>query len=131
MESMNMNPVASFVTKRWQRLERSLKSEELPFPLMRDLIPLVSEAAKRPQLRQLLPFTSVHRLCFSRTTAFPWVQVDCIAWPIGNGRFRITSIDEKTDLGEGDAVQAANILIANLPPNCGPAIHGTAETKGF
>jgi hypothetical protein len=50
-----------------------------------------------------------------------------MAWPLANGLFRITSIDEKRVLGEGDAVQAADILVANLPPNCGPAIHGTAE----
>jgi hypothetical protein len=45
-----------------------------------------------------------------------------------NGLFRITSVDGERVLGEGDAVQAADILVANLPPNCGPAVHGTAET---
>jgi Family of unknown function (DUF6193) len=114
------------VTEYWQNLEKGLKSEE-QLSIMRRLIPLVSEATKRPELRQLKPFTSLHRLCFSRTTAFPWVQVDCIAWPLANGLSRITSIDGKRVLGEGDAVQAADILVANLPPNCGPAIHGTAE----
>jgi hypothetical protein len=120
------SPADALVTRCWQSLERHLASEEEP-GIIRQLAPLVSEAAKRPQLRQLKPFTSMHRLCFSRTTAFPWVQVDCIAWPIGNGRFLIKSLDDTRILGEGDAAQAADILVANLPPNCGPAIHGTAE----
>ena len=121
-------PAASYVTRHWQALENWLTSEECP-PEKRQLLLLVSEAAKRPQLRQLLPFTSMYRLCFSRTTGFPWVQVDCIAWPTTNRLFRITSINgSRVLLGEGDAVEAADTLVANLPPNCGPAIHGTAET---
>jgi len=64
---------------------------------------------------------------------FPWVAVNCTARPIGDGRFRISNGTWGTNsngdrvLGEKDAVQAADILVANLPPNCGPAIHGTAE----
>jgi len=116
-------PAASFVTECWQSLERWLKSEKCP-SAQRQLLPLISEAAKRPQLRQLVPFMSMYRLRFSRTTNIPGVPIDCIAWPMTNGLFRvITGLG--TVLGEGDAVQAANILIANLPPNCGPAIHGT------
>ena len=73
-------PAADLVTLCWQNLEKGLR-EEVRFmkekgkrSIMSELIPLVVEAAKRPQLRQLKPFTSLHRLCFSRTTAFPWVN---------------------------------------------------------
>ena len=132
-------PAASFTAQCWENLEKGLR-EEARFmeekgkrSIMSELIPLVAEAAKRPELRQLRPFTSMFWLCLSRTTMFPWVTVKCTARPIGNGRFRISngSWGVKSDgdriLGEGDAVQAADILVANLPPNCGPAIHGTAE----
>ena len=63
-------PAASFVVQCWQNLEKRLTSEE-ESSTKRLLAPLVSEAAKRPELRQLRPFTSLFWLCFSRTTAFP------------------------------------------------------------
>jgi hypothetical protein len=114
-----------FVAEKW----RSLLAWE-PEPrerIFRKLLPLIHEAATRPALRQLLPFTSLHRLCFSRTTGFPY-SYDCpLAQPIESGRFRVMTADEKMVLGEGDVVQAADIIVANLPQDCGPAIHGTAE----
>ena len=89
---------------------------------------IVLEAANRPELRRLYPFTSVETLHFSRTTGFPFTR-DCpFAVPIEGGRFRVMAADRKLVLGEGDAVQAADMLVANLPRNCGPAIHGTAES---
>jgi len=134
---------ASHTAQCWENLEKGLRKEarfleenEEPPSFVNEvvkLIPLVSEAAKRPELRQLMPFTSLFFLCLSRTTMFPWVTVKCMARPIENGRFRISNgnwgvnWDGDGVLGEGDAVQAADILVANLPPNCGPAIHGTAE----
>ena len=114
-----------FVTARWQDLERRLLVDP-PSHLSR-LLPLVLEAAKRPALRRLLPFTSLSRLCFSRTTGYPY-SYDCpLAWPLKGGLFCVASADGQTVLGEGDAAQAADLLAANLPQNCGSAIHGTAE----
>jgi hypothetical protein len=139
-ERILREPAASFTAHGWKNLEKRLREEARlmekrgkPRSIMSELIPLVSEAAKRPELRQLMPFTSLFWLCLSRTTMYPWVTVNCTAHPIGDGRFRITNgtwgINANGDriLGEGDAVKAAEILAANLPPNCGPAIHGTAE----
>jgi hypothetical protein len=114
-----------FVTESWLDLERWLVLE--PPPHLDGLLPLVLEAAKRPELRRLLPFTSMNCLCFSRTTGYPYSS-DCpLAWRVDGGLFRVGSADEQTVLGEGDATRAADILAANLPPDCGPAIHGTRE----
>jgi hypothetical protein len=114
-----------FVTECWQDLERWLIVDRPP--LVDQLLPLVLEAARQSDLRRLLPFTSHNRLCFSRTTGYPY-SYDCpLAWPVEGGLFRVGSADEKMVLGEGDAARAAVILAANLPNNCGPAINGTAE----
>jgi hypothetical protein len=114
-----------FVTKRWEDLARGLASEQ--FSYLNALLPLVLEAAKRPELRRLLPFTSLTNLCFSRTTGYPYTH-DCpSAWPLNGGGFRVTASDGETILGDGDAVRAADLLAANLPQNCGAAIYGTAE----
>jgi hypothetical protein len=114
-----------FVTECWQDLERWLIADRPP--LVDQLLPLVLEAAKQPDLRGLLPFTSHNRLCFSRTTGYPY-SYDCpLAWPVEDGLFRVAAADEQTVLGEGDAARAAVILAVNLPKNCGSAINGTAE----
>jgi hypothetical protein len=114
-----------FVSERWQDLERWLVLDK---PSHLDgLLPVVLEAAKRPELRRLLPFTSMNRLCFSRTTGYPY-SYDCpLAWPVKGGLFRVAAADEQTVLGEGDAARAAELLAASLPQNCGSAIHGTGE----
>jgi hypothetical protein len=115
-----------FVIKRWEDLERGLASGK--FPYLNTLLPLVVEAAKRPELRRLLPFTSLTNLCFSRTTGYPYTR-DCPCMAVlDSGLFRVIASDRKTILGEGNAVRAADLLVANLPQNCGAAIHGTAES---
>lgn len=114
-----------FVTKKWQDLQRWVASDQRSH--LYGLVSLVLEAAKRPELRRLLPFTSLALLCFSRTTGYPYSH-DCpIAWAVMGGLFRVAATDQQTILGEGDAARAADLLVANLPQNCGPAIHGTAE----
>jgi hypothetical protein len=115
-----------FVDDAWQRLENRLNGERVDSSSSR-LLALVREAARRPQLRQLLPFRSLYRLCFSPTTGYPYTS-DCpLVHSIGEERFRVVAADESRVLGEGPLVQAVDILIANLPPDCGPAIHGTAD----
>ena len=113
-----------FVTEKWRSLERLVED---PRSHMDGLLPLIREAAKRPELRRLLPFTSLSRLCFSRTTGYPYTH-DCpLGWPVKSGLFRVVAADERTVLGEGDAPRAADLLVANLPQNCGPAVHGTRD----
>jgi hypothetical protein len=117
-----------FVAEAWRGLQNRLKEDkDNGDSLASELLTLVVEASRRPKLRQLLPVRSLYYLGFSRTTGYPYTR-DCPpARPIGAGRFRVVSPDEKLILGEGDAVQAADVLVATLPRNCGPAIHGTAE----
>jgi hypothetical protein len=73
-----------FVIKRWEDLERGLASGK--FPYLNTLLPLVVEAAKRPELRRLLPFTSLTNLCFSRTTGYPYTR-DCPCMAVGQRAF--------------------------------------------
>jgi hypothetical protein len=104
---------------------------------------LIEAARMRPELRQLFPFTSLAALCFSRTTGYPFTD-DCPhAVPIGHGRFRAHSprhrivqrrsggIDYREAIydviGEGTVEEVVKMLVDNLPPNCGPAVGGTAE----
>lgn len=114
-----------FVSKKWQNLERLLASGQCAY--LSELLPLVIEAAKRSELRRLLPFTSLRNLCFSRTTGYPYTN-DCpSAWPLNVEVFRVTAAGHETVLGEGNVAVAADLLAANIPPNCGFAVHGTAE----
>jgi hypothetical protein len=96
-------------------------------------LPLIEAAMKQPELARLFPFTSLYSLRFSRTTGFPFTN-DCpYAVPIGNGRFSayrssVEVVERMGEvIGEGSAEEVVAMLVANLPPNCGPAVDGTAE----
>lgn len=113
------------------------------------LTPLVEAAKHRPQLRQLLPFTSHESLHFSRSTGYLYTNDVAHAIPIGEGQYRALGPGYKVEkkiirteatgndfhydhydydiLGEGDADHVIDLILSALPPNCGPAITGTAE----
>ncbi len=98
------------------------------------LKPLITAAAQRPELRQLLPVISMQMmLCFSRSTGVPYTRDTPYVWVLGKGRYRVHAPDatadvpEGTVLGEGDAETAVALVVANLPEGCGPAVVGTAE----
>lgn len=114
---------------------------------MADLIPLVEKAMETPALRQLFPYASHVWLCFSRCTGYPF-SGDCPhvcssrwiptmeARPSNEQREDLgpvkayTVADAKGKfLGEGDAAEAIELVVRNLPPNCGPAVHGTRDGK--
>lgn len=89
-------------------------------------LPLIEAAMKQRELAELFPFTSMHTLHFSRTTGYPFTN-DCpFAVPIGNGRFRAFEYTGEV-IGEGNAAEVIAMLVAHLPPNCGPAVAGTAD----
>jgi hypothetical protein len=118
----------AYVAERWRRMEEGFTSGARQTPTRKRLAAIVSEAAKRAELRQLYPFTSMDTLHFSRTTGFPFTR-DCpFALPTEEGGYRVMSADGKLVLGEGGAIQAVNWLVANLPRDCGPAVHGTARS---
>src|SRR5258708_4271848 len=98
-----------------------------------------------PVLRRLFPFTSLVWLCFSRCTGYPfsgdcpsvcssrWIP-DLAARPTPEQRAALgsekpyTVADSKGRfLGEGNAAEAIELIVRHLPPNCGPAVQGTAD----
>jgi hypothetical protein len=112
------------VEETWLRL---LAKE--PNPPERPLQEILELASKEAALRKLFPFTSLITLCFSRCTGYPYTR-DCPAvTPLGEGRYKVTTMDLKL-LGEGTAREALQILLRNLPANCGPAVKGTAKELG-
>ena len=115
-----------FVDDAWRCLENRISGGDAGSSEWR-VLALVREAKRRPELRQLFPFRSLYRLCFSRTTGYPYTN-DCpLIHSIGGEQFRVVSADKSRILGEGPLVLAVDVAVANLPPNCGPAVHGTAE----
>ncbi len=90
-------------------------------------IPVIKAAMKKPELRQLFPYTSLIRLCFSRTTGYPFTH-DCpVIEPLGNGKHRVYMPISQEIIGEGTADEAVDMVVKNLPQDCGPAVNGTAD----
>lgn len=108
------------VEQKWQSLLESLPEM---YPELNDF---VQEASQRPRLRQLFPYTSLNTFCFSRCTGYPYTKDLPIVVPVKENAYEVISRDGKA-LGSGNANWAANIVEANLPENCGPAVTGTAE----
>jgi hypothetical protein len=79
-----------------------------------------------PALRVLFPYTNYFALCFSRCTGYPY-SGDCPAVvPTVEGRFAVLN-PRGSLLGEGSAAEALDLVVRNLPVNCGPAVKGTAD----
>lgn len=123
--------------KMWTEMERGMPDDAL------SPRPLIEAARERPELRQLFPFTSMFRLCFSRTTGYPFT-CDCpFAEPIGGGRHRAYSAKHTyvvrshngyeyreavhEVIGEGGVDEVVAMLVDNLSPNCGATVDGTAR----
>jgi hypothetical protein len=115
---------AAFVAHKWAQLAISV---QLFMPAFPTLELLIREAGSRPELHQLYPFTSIHYLCFSRTTAYPFSK-DCPrVGPLWENRFEVLSAKGDRISEHTNIVEAVDLVVAVLPPNCGPAIHGTYE----
>jgi hypothetical protein len=92
-----------------------------------ELVEFVKIAFNTPELRQLFPFTSLNRFCFSRCTGFPYTD-DCpYVQPIDNGMYIVRGLKEGYS-EPLNAQMAVKLIIDNLPTGCGPAVDGTAET---
>jgi hypothetical protein len=107
------------VEDRWR-----LYLDHVGFP---ELAAIVAEAATRPELRQLFPYTSLNRSCFGRCTGYPFTRDTPHVEPAAGGVYNVLGPDGRL-LGHGDAKAAADILVANLPSHCGSAVRGTAAT---
>ena len=111
----------------WEGLLKWLSQETnayLPLLFRR----VVEMAIETTELSRLYPyFNQSRRLCFSRCTGVPYSD-DCPE--IGHlptSAFRVHARPSDSVLGEGNADEAVALTIKHLPPNCGPAIHGTEE----
>jgi hypothetical protein len=123
------------VEQKWQGLLERVKNDE-DYQI---LAPLVEKAMEVQILRRLFPFTSHLWLCFSRCTGVSF-SGDCPSacptsrWDRGPLQVPNASpkpyrvVDSKGKfLGEVDAEEAIDLIVQHLPPNCGPAVQGTAE----
>jgi hypothetical protein len=108
------------VEERWQSYR-----ESIGFP---ELETFVEAASRRLQLRQLFPYTSLNAFGFSRCTGYPFTHDTPFVRPV-QGQYEVVSASGKV-LGRGNADEAADLVVVNLPPNCGPAVAGTAEVLG-
>jgi hypothetical protein len=109
------------VEERWQSYISEIAIPELP--------PFVEAASRRPQLRQLFPYTSMNIFCFSRCTGYPFTLDTPFVRPVKENWYEVWSASGVV-LGRGDAEAAAELVVANLPPGCGPAVPGTADDLG-
>lgn len=120
---------AAFVEMVWNNIERDLRED----PIGVRLHPLFQACRARREIAQLYPYTFVDRLTFSRVTQWPFTT-DCPSgyW-IAENYFRVLrpgaagAKEPEGILGEGSAETAAGLIAAHLPPNVGPAVHGTAK----
>jgi len=91
-----------------------------------ELTTFAAAAAAEPRLRQLFPFTSMFTFCFSRCTGFPFTKDTPTVRSRGSGVYEVFSASGQS-LGRGTAAEAAALVVAALPPDCGPAVAGTAD----
>lgn len=117
---------AAFVEDAWQSNLDWLANEP-PESHQGRLLPLLRACGQRPRLRSLLPFASHDRLCFSRTTGYPYTTECPPAFPLGDGRYRIEKASAEDAPVDGDAEFIALVLEGALAPECPGAVHGTAN----
>ena len=108
------------VDDHWQNYP-SYINEHLP-----ELTEFVTAAARRDELRQLFPYTSLNRFCFSRCTGYPFTRDIPHVNPLPGGGYRVIAPDGK-ELGRGNGEQAADLVVRNLRSGCGPAVAGTED----
>ena len=94
-----------------------------------ELSELITVCLNTPRLRALRPYVSMGKLSFSQTTGYPFSE-DCpFIRTLGDGLFSVMSNrwsdPGSTLLESGTAAEAAAMAESHLPPNCGPARHGT------
>jgi hypothetical protein len=120
---------AEAVEQKWRTM---LDSESSRHP---STMTVLKEAHSRPTLRRLFPFTSVMDVHFSRCTGYPFTHDAPWVEPLAEGEFRVAIMQP----WHGDtarvvelavvktAAEAVDVVLANLPADCGPAVAGTAE----
>lgn len=77
----------SEVVSRWQEYLSGMADR---FP---ELVAFTKAASARSELRQLFPFTSLNRFCFSRCTGYPYTGDTPYVWPQQNGGYNVLAPD--------------------------------------
>jgi len=107
---------------KWSALEEAVRGQDH----MSDLLPLVIEAKKRAELRNLFPYASHDNLCLSRCTGYPY-SGDC-PYAIPEKAKDYSVFDRRgKPVGQGDAARAVQLLIDHLPPGFEKAKKGTRD----
>lgn len=125
LEPYVKGPLA-YVRFKWENLVKL--ADQYPNPYGK-LKPVIEKAMNTSELGSLLPYTSMWLLCFSQCTGYPFIGGCPQICPAENSEFKTLYFGRtSTVLGQGTAEHAVAIAIQHLPPNCGPARHGTAVT---
>ena len=107
--------------QRWQEYRDSLGKS------IYGIEAFVAAAMAEPKLRQLFPYvTFLNRVCFSRCTGWPFTCDTPQVVALSRNQYEVISSHGKS-LGRGNAAEAVALVVAALPPNCGPAVPGTAD----
>ena len=105
----------TYVEDRWQKMLSDpfdeAGNELFHWDELRDLI---RQAAERPELRSVLPFTSLFRFSVTRRRQLPEKGIPLI-FALGNGRYRLMSDSDPGLVVEGDATLVLDALIDRLP----------------
>ncbi|MER5965848.1 DUF6193 family natural product biosynthesis protein [Streptomyces sp. NPDC002057] len=122
VEQMNSEPpreASETVAAEWRKV---LAMSE------RRIDPAMPRAAHaHPALRELFPMVSHGALYFSRCTQYPWTHDVPTLFPRPGG-FHVFRHSDQSVIGEPDTVEeAVELVVANLPAGCGPAVDGTPD----
>ncbi|MEW2069116.1 DUF6193 family natural product biosynthesis protein [Streptomyces sp. NPDC007346] len=93
---------------------------------------VIAAAYAEPRLRALFPFPSHGALTFHRNTEFPWSNdLPFIVGDVQACTVYAPLHASKRVLGESLTPQeAAALVVAHLPDNCGPAFEGPWPRRG-
>ncbi|MDI3421760.1 DUF6193 family natural product biosynthesis protein [Streptomyces luteolus] len=118
MTSNERSPYAAaeIVEARWQQVLSSGHVDQ----------ELAQAAYERPELRELYPWTGMWELHFSRCTEQRWTWDIPYVAPAKDGRWAVGGPARSEFVGWADTIdEALSMVIARLPPSCGPAFAGT------
>jgi Family of unknown function (DUF6193) len=89
---------------------------------------LLDAAYAEPRLRRLFPWTGMGELHFSRCTGKRWTWDIPYIQPVAGGGYWVSGPSRDQTVGPAaSAREAVAMVVARLPPGCGPAFVGTPE----
>jgi uncharacterized protein DUF6193 len=92
----------TYIEAHWQALLAAKFAPGDDFSFFQGLPELIRLASERPELRRLMPFTSLHRFSI-RSTPPDRTDIPPLIWPVGSGRYVLTYDSTGERLAEGSA----------------------------